>query len=58
MEPVIHRMDRSRMPTCQSNLSLTEWNDVAPELPYERTFPNLPPGTGAPADAKAANYER
>jgi len=36
------------------NPSLTEWNDVAPDLPYERTCPNLPPGAGAPEDAKAA----
>jgi len=38
------------------NLSLNEWNDVAPDLPYERTCPNLPPGTGAPTDAAAADH--
>ena len=38
------------------NLSMTEWTQIAPELPYERTCPNLPAGTGAPAEAEAATY--
>jgi WD40 repeat protein len=40
------------------NLSLSEWNDVAPGLPYERTCPDLPAGDDAPPDAEAAVYDR
>ena len=40
------------------NLSLSEWNDVAPGLPYERTCPDLPAGEDAPPDAEAAVYDR
>jgi hypothetical protein len=36
------------------NLSMTEWNQYAQGVPYERTCANLPPGEGAPADAPAA----
>jgi WD40 repeat protein len=38
------------------NLSLSEWTDLAPDLPYERTCPDAPAGHGAPADAPAADY--
>jgi WD40 repeat protein/energy-coupling factor transporter ATP-binding protein EcfA2 len=38
------------------NLSLTEWNQLLPSLPYERTCPDLPAGAGAPSDAPAARY--
>jgi WD40 repeat protein len=38
------------------NLSMSEWNDLAPDLPYERTCPDAPAGSGAPADAPAAEY--
>jgi WD40 repeat protein len=38
------------------NLSAAEWAQIAPNLPYERTCPDLPPGPGAPADAPAARY--
>ena len=38
------------------NLSAAEWTQIAPDLPYERTCPDLPPGPGAPADAAAAEY--
>jgi WD40 repeat protein len=38
------------------NLSRSEWNDLAPDLPYERTCPNAAAGSGAPADAPAAEY--
>jgi len=38
------------------NLSLIEWDQVAPGLPYERTCPDLPAGEGAPRDAPAARY--
>jgi WD40 repeat protein/energy-coupling factor transporter ATP-binding protein EcfA2 len=38
------------------NLSMSEWNDLAPDLPYERTCPEAPAGSGAPADAPAADY--
>jgi WD40 repeat protein len=38
------------------NLSMAEWNDVAPGSPYERTCPELGSGEGAPADAPAARY--
>jgi WD40 repeat protein len=40
------------------NLSLSEWNDVAPGLPYERTCPDLPAGEDAPPDPEAAVYDR
>jgi WD40 repeat protein len=38
------------------NLSMAEWNQVAPGLPYERTCPELSSGEGAPDDAPAARY--
>jgi WD40 repeat protein len=38
------------------NLSAAEWTQIAPDLPYERTCPDLPPGLGAPAAAAAAEY--
>ena len=38
------------------NLSMSEWNEVAPDLPYERTCPDAPSGRGAPSDAPAAEY--
>jgi hypothetical protein len=38
------------------NLSGDEWNQLAGELPYQRTCPALPPGGGAPPDAAAAQY--
>jgi WD40 repeat protein len=38
------------------NLSMSEWNDLAPDLPYERTCPDAPAGRGAPSDAPAAEY--
>jgi WD40 repeat protein len=39
------------------NLTQEEWNEfIAPDIPYERTCPNLPPGEGAPLDAPAATY--
>jgi WD40 repeat protein len=38
------------------NLSMTEWNQLLPDIPYERTCPNLPGGQGAPSDAPAAQY--
>jgi WD40 repeat protein len=38
------------------NLSLAEWNQLAPNLPYERTCPHLPSGPGAPSHAPAARY--
>ena len=38
------------------NLSISEWNQVASGLSYERTCPDLPSGRGAPADAPAARY--
>jgi energy-coupling factor transporter ATP-binding protein EcfA2 len=38
------------------NLSMAEWNQLLPGIPYERTCPALPPGQGAPADAPGAQY--
>jgi WD40 repeat protein len=38
------------------NLSGAEWDQLLPGLPYERTCPELPPGTGAPPDSPAAAY--
>jgi WD40 repeat protein len=38
------------------NLSIYEWNQIAPNLRYERTCPNLPSGLGAPDNAKPAVY--
>ncbi len=38
------------------NLSKDEWDQLAGELPYQRTCPTLPPGKGAPDDAPAAQY--
>jgi hypothetical protein len=38
------------------NLSMTEWNQLLPDIPYERTCPDLPAGQGAPSDAPAAQY--
>ena len=38
------------------NLSMAEWNQIAPGLDYERTCPDLDPGEGAPDDAPAAPY--
>jgi WD40 repeat protein len=38
------------------NLSSSEWDEIAPDLRYERTCPDLPSGEGAPANAPAARY--
>ncbi|MGY1691476.1 nSTAND1 domain-containing NTPase [Geodermatophilus sp. SYSU D01105] len=38
------------------NMSIEEWDQVLPGLPYERTCPELPAGPGAPAGAPAARY--
>jgi hypothetical protein len=38
------------------NLSMSEWTDLLPEVPYERTCPDLPAGEGASPDAPAARY--
>jgi len=41
------------------NLTQDEWNQyLGPAQPYVRTCPNLPAGTGAPANAPAAEYSR
>ncbi|MBV9314417.1 MAG: TIR domain-containing protein [Pseudonocardia sp.] len=39
------------------NLSMADWNQIAPDLPYQRTCPHLPPGIGAPPDATPATYD-
>ncbi len=36
------------------NLTMDEWETLVPDLPYERTCPNLPSGIGAPPDAPAS----
>jgi WD40 repeat protein len=38
------------------NLTQAEWDRFLSGVPYERTCPDLPPGTGAPASADAARY--
>jgi WD40 repeat protein len=38
------------------NMSIAEWDQLLPDLPYERTCPDLPAGEGAPADAPEAQY--
>jgi WD40 repeat protein len=38
------------------NLSMTEWEQLLPGQPYERTCPGLPAGTGAPGGAPTARY--
>jgi hypothetical protein len=38
------------------NLSMTEWNQLLPGIPYERTCPDLPAGQDVPPDAPAAQY--
>ena len=38
------------------NLSMTEWNQLLPGIPYQRTCPDLPAGQGAPVDAPEAQY--
>jgi WD40 repeat protein len=38
------------------NLSMAEWEQLAPSLGYQRTCPALPPGEGAARDAPAARY--
>jgi WD40 repeat protein len=38
------------------NLSMSEWAQLVGRLPYQRTCPGFPSGTGAPADAPAARY--
>jgi energy-coupling factor transporter ATP-binding protein EcfA2 len=40
------------------NLSMAEWDQLLPGLPYERTCPELPAGEDAPSDAPAARYHR
>jgi hypothetical protein len=40
------------------NLTMAEWNLLAPNLAYERTCPTLPPGEGAARNAPAAVYSR
>ena len=42
--------------TVNRNLSESEWNQIAPGIPYERTCPDLPAGPGAPNNAHAAKY--
>jgi WD40 repeat protein/energy-coupling factor transporter ATP-binding protein EcfA2 len=38
------------------NLSMVEWDQLLPGLPYERTCPELPAGKDAPTNAPAARY--
>ncbi|WP_448622160.1 WD40 repeat domain-containing protein [Geodermatophilus sp. URMC 65] len=38
------------------NPSIAEWDQLLPDIPYERTCPDLPAGQGAPADAPGAQY--
>ncbi|WP_448611813.1 nSTAND1 domain-containing NTPase [Geodermatophilus sp. URMC 60] len=38
------------------NLSMANWNQLLPGVPYERTCPDLPSGQGAPSNAPAAQY--
>jgi hypothetical protein len=38
------------------NLSMAEWDQFLPGLPYERTCPELPAGKDAPTNAPAARY--
>jgi hypothetical protein len=38
------------------NLSMAEWNQLLPDIPYERTCPDLPSGQDAPTDAPVAQY--
>jgi WD40 repeat protein len=38
------------------NLSMSEWNQLLPNISYERTCPDLPAGEGAPPDAPPAQY--
>jgi WD40 repeat protein len=35
------------------NMTLNEWNELIPDVPYERTCPQTPSGDGAPRDAPA-----
>ncbi|SET95117.1 TIR domain-containing protein [Geodermatophilus poikilotrophus] len=36
------------------NMTMAEWTDLLPDLPYRRTCPGVPPGHGAPRNAPAA----
>jgi WD40 repeat protein len=40
------------------NLSMSEWDQLLPGVPYERTCPDLPSGEGAPPGAPAATYSQ
>jgi WD40 repeat protein len=39
------------------NMSLTEWNQLAADFPYERTCPDLPAGPNAPSYAPTSRYQ-
>ncbi len=58
---IIWHVDSTQMlaeKVCQRvwrNLTQTEWEQfIGPDIPYERTCPNLPSGEGAPLNAPAA----
>ena len=40
------------------NLPMSEWDQLLPGVPYERTCPDLPSGEGAPPGAPAAAYSQ
>jgi WD40 repeat protein len=40
------------------NLSMSEWDQLLPGVPYERTCPDLPSGEGASPGAPAARYSQ
>ncbi len=54
--PYFHDWQKVGCQLVNRNLSMDEWNQLLPGVPYERTCPNLPAGQGAPSDAAKAQY--
>jgi WD domain, G-beta repeat len=52
--PFFHDWRKTGCKLINRNLSMAEWNQLIPGIPYERTCPDLPAGQGAPPDAAPA----
>jgi hypothetical protein len=54
--PFFHDWQKVGCQLVYRNLSMDEWDELLPGVPYERTCPDLPAGQGASPDAPAAQY--
>jgi WD40 repeat protein len=55
-DPFFHDWQKVGCQLVNRNLSMDEWNQLLPGVPYERTCPDQPAGQGAPLNVPVAHY--